>query len=95
MTFLMGEGDDPATIENVDAELTLEDGTRWSATFLTLREVGEILDRWKDSGEFLSGGYLRIPDLIVTREAGLTVMAAALRDLLEKGVEGYLVRLPA
>jgi hypothetical protein len=92
--FLFGEGDDPAMIENVDAELTLKDGSRWGATLLTYREIGRIMSRWRDSGEYISGAYLRIPDLIVTSEAGLAPMVIALEDILRGGLERSLLRLP-
>ena len=93
VTFNLGEDDDPSTLENADALVTMPDGSRRSATFLTVAEVARILDRWKVSGESRSGGYLRVPDLIVTREPGVSAMVAALEDLMEEG-DGSLTRLP-
>ena len=34
--FMLGTDDAPETVEDVDAELRLPDGTRWSASFMTL-----------------------------------------------------------
>ena len=53
--FMLGAEDDPASVENVDAVVTLDDGTRWSATFLTLNEIARIMDGWTASGEGLGG----------------------------------------
>ena len=79
--FTLGADDDPATVENVDVQV-LADGSRWSATFLTLRELDVLMERWKESGESHAGAYLRVPDLIVIREPGLAAMVAVLEGMV-------------
>lgn len=79
--FRLGADDDPETVENVDVSVTLHDGTRWSATFLTLDEIGRILDRWRASGEGLGGAYFSCPDLIIVRNGGIPAMSAVLDGL--------------
>lgn len=93
VTFTLGADDDPATVENADAVVIMPDGSRRSATFLTVAEVARILDRWSVSGEGRSGGYLRVPDLVVTREPGVPAMVAALEDLIGDPGEASLTRL--
>ena len=54
-----GEGDDPATVENIDARIDGSDGTCYYATFLTTNEIACILTRWRRSGEVGGGRYFR------------------------------------
>ena|SRR5215207_1752170 len=79
--FMLGAEDDPATVGNVDAVVTLNDGTRWSATFLTLDEIARILDRWTTSGEGLGGSFFACPDLVIVRCRGIPAMVDVLEGL--------------
>ncbi|RSM73412.1 hypothetical protein DMH04_41085 [Kibdelosporangium aridum] len=78
--------DDPATVANADAWITLPDGTKWTATFLTHAEVGRIMDRWRDTGECLDGRYFRVgPDLVIIRSPGVAEMLAVATELVATG----------
>ena len=90
VTFMLGADDDKESVESVDAEIVLGDGSRWSVTFLTLDEIGRIMARWARSGECRSGTYFRVPDLVISRTPGTANMMAALEDLIDHGVEGTL-----
>jgi hypothetical protein len=79
--FMLGAEDDPASVEDVDAVITLDDSTRWSATFLTLDAIARILDRWKASGERLGGSYFSCPDLLIVRSGGIPAMTDVLDEL--------------
>lgn len=83
--FLLGADDQAATVENVDAHITASDGTKWSATFMTPEEISRILDRWTDTGEYLSGHYFRCPDLVIVRRKGVPSMVTALEDIFSDG----------
>lgn len=85
--------EDQTTVDNIDAEIVLADGSRWSVTFLTLDAIARVLDRWKASGEYKSGAYLRIPDLVITSRPGIASMMVAAEDLIEHGLDGVLPRL--
>lgn len=80
----LGE-DSPEAIENADGWVSLPTGERWSATFLTYRELGRIMERWAGTGECLAGTYFTCPDLVVTRRPGVHEMFAAVRDLVSSG----------
>jgi hypothetical protein len=82
---MLGAEDDPRQVENVDAEVVLSNGSRWSATFLSVAEISRIMKRWEATGECLDGAYLRIPDLIVVRQGGLEGMVAVLDSILATG----------
>ncbi|MEU0511200.1 hypothetical protein [Amycolatopsis sp. NPDC006125] len=89
-------GDAPGSVENADAWVTLADGTRWTATFLTYAEIGRIMGRHRRSGEYLSGGYFTCPaDLVVLAEPGVRAMLDAVVDLVATGGhESVLHRIP-
>jgi hypothetical protein len=93
VTFMLGDDNDKESVENTDAEIVLADGSRWSITFLTLDEIGRIMARWAQSGEYKSGAYFRVPDLVISRKPGMASMMAVVEDLIDHGVEGTLNRL--
>ncbi|MEV4171937.1 hypothetical protein [Nonomuraea sp. NPDC049709] len=79
------EGSAPETADEADATITLSDGTRRYATFMTLGVVNKIMDRWRDTGECLSGRYFWLSHLVVIREPGFDSMIAAVQDLIATG----------
>ncbi|RMB81843.1 hypothetical protein CTZ28_32750 [Streptomyces shenzhenensis] len=92
--FMVALGQRPEEASNLDLVLTLEDGSRWSATVLTLAEVDAIWKRWERTGECFSGRYFNCPDLLLVREAGIDSICEVLEDVLATGgPEGVLVRL--
>jgi hypothetical protein len=92
--FMLGAQDDARHVENVDVEVVLDDGSRWSATFLSVAEIGRLMKRWEATGEYLDGAYLRVPDLIVVRHGGVEGMVAVLNSILATGDPGTaLIRI--
>lgn len=85
VTFMLGAEDDSTTVENVDVEVALADGSRWSATILSLAEVGRVMDRWKATGEALNGRYFRCPDLVIVDGCGIEAYAELLGALVSSG----------
>jgi len=78
-------GDLPESVSNADGWIVIPGRGRWSATFLTLAELNLLMDRWHQTGEYLSGAYFTCPDLILLREAGVSAMLFAVRDLVSTG----------
>jgi hypothetical protein len=83
--FMLGAEDDKETVENVDAELILPDGTRWSATFMTLHAIEQVMNRWKETGEYSTGAYFQCPDLVIVPEGGVTAMLVAFNAIIDAG----------
>lgn len=77
--------ENPSDIENADGWLTFDTGGRWSATFLTIAEVGRVMDRWRASGECLSGSFFTCPDLVILRNPGVQAMFEAVSELVRTG----------
>jgi hypothetical protein len=83
--FMLGTEDRIEDVENVDAELRLPDGTRWSATFMTPREITKVLDRWRETGECGAGAFFQCPDLVIVPTGGVHAMVDAFRAILDNG----------
>jgi hypothetical protein len=83
--FMLGATDDIEAVENADAELLLPDGTRWSATFMTLQAIAQVMNRWKETGESSAGSYFQCDDLVIIPSRGLAAMLQAFRGILDAG----------
>jgi hypothetical protein len=80
--FMLDADDDAASVENIDTEVILPDGTRWSATFMSIHEIERIMERWRNSGENAGGEFFHCNDLVVVRATGIPAMARALEYAL-------------
>ncbi|MFB8174328.1 hypothetical protein ACFC60_40930 [Kitasatospora purpeofusca] len=85
-TFFPGAGESLDTVCNVDVEVRLTaDGSRWTATVLTLAEVDRLMERWSRTGEALGGRYFWCSDGLIVREPGIASMTQVLTGLLDDG----------
>ncbi|MGW4399389.1 hypothetical protein ACWEHA_29225 [Amycolatopsis nivea] len=92
--FLVGGGENPDEVDNVDVEVRCPDGSRWSATMFTLDEVDRIMRRWEGTGECADGSYFAVPDGLIVREPGVRKMAAVLVAMHDSGeLRSHLLRL--
>lgn len=89
--FMLGDEDDVETVDNVDVLVALSDGTRYSATFLTLGAI----QRWMDSEpEEYQRLQFQCPDLVITRHAGVPAMMRILEMAYEENeLRSLLVEL--
>jgi hypothetical protein len=85
LTLLLGEDDVHDSVDNVDVVLVMGDGSRWSGTVISLRELELIMNRWSRTGENLAGQYFICPDLIVVRNGGVDAIADVFREILRTG----------
>lgn len=83
--FLPNAGEDLESVDNVDIFVDLNDGTRWSATVITLSEVETVMERWAATGEALGGAYFSCSDGLIVRDAGISKMTQVLVGLVETG----------
>ncbi len=80
--------------DNVDVEVRFEDGSRFSATFFTLRNIQFLFDKFQADGEHLAGLYFHCPDMILVRDYSTEIVAETVRHLLTVGsFESAFVRL--
>ncbi len=81
--ILLAAKDDPATVENCDGHVLLEDGTRRTFTALTVAEISRLMAKWQTTGEEGGGAYLRVADLVVLRSGGVDNIVAAVWALAD------------
>ena len=94
LTLLVGKGEVAERVENVDAYVRLVDGSRWSATVISLPEIARIMERWRATGEYLGGRYFTCPDLVIVREGGIANIIDAFKEIMRTGgPEGILQRV--
>ena len=84
-TFTLGADDDAETVENFDVVVRLPDGSRWSASLLTLAEIGRLMDRWRGTGECLGGAFFQSADLVILRRGGVPAATRLLQQLVDAG----------
>ncbi|TXL84518.1 hypothetical protein [Streptomyces sp. IB2014 016-6] len=85
MLFLPDPNEALDEVCNVDAEVRLPDGSRWSATIFTVAEVERLMTRWAGTGEALNGRYFWCSDGLIVKEPGVLPMAKVVMALLDNG----------
>ncbi|WP_460441887.1 hypothetical protein [Amycolatopsis stemonae] len=85
MTFMVGAGERIEAVENVDAEVRLPDGSRWSATIFTPLKVERLMSEWAGTGQYGGGGCFWCSDGLIVRESGVDNMVIALAGLHQSG----------
>ncbi|MFJ4714356.1 hypothetical protein [Streptomyces sp. NPDC088785] len=83
--FLPDADEDLDAVDDVDVEVRLRDGSRWSATMCTVGRVETLMKRWAASGEALGGRYFWCSDGLIVRDAGISNMTQVLTGLIENG----------
>ncbi|QXE38041.1 hypothetical protein KQY30_31225 [Streptomyces sp. GMY02] len=83
--FLPEMGEDLDTVDDIDVEVRLGDGSRWSATICTVAHVETLMKRWAASGEALGGRYFWRSDGLIVRDAGIGNMVQVLAGLIDNG----------
>jgi hypothetical protein len=83
--FLPGAGEALHAVDKVDVDVRLTDGSRWSATIITLTQVERLMERWATTGEALGGRYFSCSDGLIVRDAGVVPMTEVIAGLLESG----------
>ncbi|MEU9197033.1 hypothetical protein [Streptomyces hundungensis] len=83
--FLPGPDEALDEVCNVDVEVHLPGGSRWSATVFTLAEVDRLMKRWEETGEAAGGQCFWCSDGLVVRAPGILGMVTVIAELLRSG----------
>jgi hypothetical protein len=70
---------------NVDVEVHLPDGSRWSATIFTLAEVDRLMRRREGTREAAGGRCFWCSDGLIVRDPGIQGMVGVIAKLLASG----------
>lgn len=63
--FLPDADEDLDAVTDIDVEVQLRDGSRWSASMCTVGHVETLMERWAASGEALGGRYFWCSDGLI------------------------------
>lgn len=69
--------------DNLDVEVTFVDGSRFGATFFTLRNVERLFERNRVTGECGGGRYLWASNMILVQELTTEVIGKTVQNLLD------------
>jgi len=69
--------------DNVDVEVTFDDGRRFGATFFTLQNIEKLFHKNRTTGECAGGLYLWAANMILVRALSMEVIETTVRDLLQ------------
>jgi hypothetical protein len=82
------------TDDNVDIEVRLLDGTRWSATVFTVDNLRSLMAKWRSTGE-CSGRYVSAADMIVVERLSDSGLRELVDELVAEGtLKDVLMPLP-
>ncbi|MEU1423617.1 hypothetical protein [Kitasatospora sp. NPDC005751] len=70
---------------NVDVEVHLPDGSRWSATIFTLPEVDRLMRKREETGEAAGGRCFWCLDGLIVQDPGIQGMVGVITKLLASG----------
>ncbi|MBP3078636.1 hypothetical protein WP39_14525 [Streptomyces sp. 604F] len=70
---------------NVDVEVHLPGGSRWSATIFTLAEVDRLMREWEGTVEAAGGRSFWCSDGLIVRDPGIQGMVDVIAELLASG----------
>ncbi|MFD7164962.1 hypothetical protein [Streptomyces violascens] len=83
--FLVEPDEAIEEVRNVNAEVHLADGSRWSSTIFTLAEVDRLMRSWEASGEAVSGQCFFCADGLIVRNPGIGSMVRVIAGLMASG----------
>jgi len=68
--------------DNIDVRVTFPDGHFYVPTFVTLKNLKTLMDRWRVSGEHAHGIYVWLADMIVVETLTEDVIHDTIADLV-------------
>ncbi|MFJ9590114.1 hypothetical protein [Streptomyces acidicola] len=78
-------GNPLGAVGGVDAEVWLNDGSRWRTTFFTSTEAERLLDQWPGSNLRQGSGYFACSGGVIVKRTTLGTMVDAIAELLDSG----------
>ncbi|MFZ6680947.1 hypothetical protein [Undibacterium sp. Tian12W] len=74
-----------AADENIDVQIDLLDGRKFTATLFTLRNLTYLLDKYRTTGECANGTYIWAADMIVVESLDEATIQKTIASLIETG----------
>lgn len=76
--------------DNVDVQVTIPNGERFSAVFFTLRNIEALMKRYKKTGECADGLYFWASNMIIVESLTEKTICKTIDHLLAKDEFGYI-----
>jgi hypothetical protein len=73
------------TDDNIDVEVALANGERYTATLFTPKNITTLMTRYQETGECLYGKYFWATELVIIRDLKLSSIHEAVADMLKNG----------
>jgi hypothetical protein len=83
VTLILSADHDPETVADLDVEVGYPNGSRYSATMLTIEAVDRLMRKYEDTGESLGGRYFQSRDLVILRRGGVPEILEVITRLIE------------
>ena len=83
VSFVPADANPHPLDENIDVEVTFQNGKRYVATFFTLENIRMLIQKNKRTGECHDGLYFWASDMIIVERLTLENVQKAVLDLLE------------
>jgi hypothetical protein len=81
--------------DNTDVIVTLDDESRWVATFFSYANIQTLTGKNRQTGECLAGAYFWASDMILTDEVSRLRIEEVVHHLIQEGeVQAVFTRLP-
>ncbi|MEQ1764458.1 MAG: hypothetical protein ABL984_15115 [Pyrinomonadaceae bacterium] len=71
--------------DNSDVIVIFENGEKWIASFFTYQNIQTLVEKFRESGECLSGAYFRASDMILIDELSRSRIESVINDLIREG----------
>ena len=71
--------------DNVDVEVTFQDGESFSAIFFTLQNIETLMKHYKKTGECADGLYFWASDMVIVQQLSEKIICATIDKLLVEG----------
>ena len=68
--------------DNVDVEVTFQNGESFSAVFFTLQNIETLMKRYKKTGECADGLYFWASDMVIVQQLSEKIICATIDNLL-------------
>jgi hypothetical protein len=79
------EGEWNPSDDNSDVIVTAANGTRWFATFFSYANISSLVEKFKQSGECLSGKYFWATDMLLVDEVSRHRIEEVVHHLVKGG----------
>ena len=71
--------------DNVDVEVIMKNGDRYSATFFTIQNIKTMFEKNKQTGECHSGLFFWATDMLIVEKLNLETIETSINELIGEG----------